>query len=401
MTPQSTNACAALLLSLVAPSAAALSIEARMAVPGSDGAAEPAVAARNGSGYFLTFLDRAPALRVRRVSVDSRGGLGFEPRGDVAQGPALLANWADFPSLVQLPNGDLVAQYPTRGDGAHASNLELARSPDEGRTWSEPVRLNRDGVAAEHGFAALVQIGREQVAVAWLDGRDAGGEHGAHAGAMSLRAARFARLNRLDEIEVDGRTCDCCQTDAAATRRGHVVVYRDRGGGEVRDVALARHERGRYQPATVVSRDGWVMPGCPVNGPAVAARRDRVVVAWYTEAGGEARVRLAQSLDGGRTFAEAVDVARDAVGRVDVALTDGGRVLVTWLARDGSATELRAATFDRDLASLDQRAIARLAAGRSTGFPRMATQDATALLAWTAPQDDGGTRIEVALLRVD
>ena len=46
---------------------------------------------------------------------------------------------------------------------------------------------------------------------------------------------------RDDERAVlDARACDCCQTDAAMTSAGPVVVYRNRTEEEIRDIYIAR-----------------------------------------------------------------------------------------------------------------------------------------------------------------
>ena len=68
----------------------------------------------------------------------------------------------------------------------------------------------------------------------WLDGRNtktSGHDHSQmeHSGAMTLRAGVFdSNGSTIDEWELDNMTCDCCQTAAAMTPNGPVVVYRDR-----------------------------------------------------------------------------------------------------------------------------------------------------------------------------
>lgn len=381
-----------LLAVLLAPPA--LALDATPPRPLVDrAAAHPFVTARQGGGFHVSVIEKPHALAVYRVARDG----AIERRGAIVDDASLLTNWADFPSLTELANGDLVAYVPLKhGEaGGHASDATYARSIDGGRTWSKPELLNRDGLAAEHAFVSLLPIGKDTFTVAWLDGRRT-----TEGGPMTLRAARFDQTNRVDEIEVDAHTCDCCQTDAARTRKGHVVVYRDRTEAEIRDISIVRYERGRYAKPARVANDGWHMPGCPVNGPAVAARRDRVVVAWPTGAGaaeGALRVRLAQSLDGGRTFGEPVEVAPNAVGRVDVALLDGGDALVSFVAQHGSASTLQVAQFDGSLREVGRVDVSHFDAGRSTGFPRLAVDDAQALLVWTS-SDGGAPRVEYSVI---
>jgi hypothetical protein len=361
-------------------------------------AAHPFVVARQGGGFYISVIEKPHALAVYTVGRLSQSeSPSIERTGLITGSASLLTNWADFPSLTELPTGDLIAYVPLKhGEaGGHASDAAYARSIDSGRTWSEPVLLNRDGLAAEHAFVSLLPLGRDTFVAAWLDGRRT-----VEGGPMTLRAARFDKTNREDEIEVDAFTCDCCQTDAARTAKGHVIVYRDRTKDEIRDISITRFERGRYAKPTRVAADNWKMPGCPVNGPAVASQRNRVVVAWPTGAGaaeGQLRVRVAQSLDGGRTFGKPVEVEPNAVGRVDVALLDGGDALVSFVAQQGATSTLQVAQFDGSLRETARVDVSKFDAGRSTGFPRLAVDDALALIVWTS-SDGGAPKVEYSVV---
>ncbi len=57
--------------------------------------------------------------------------------------PLLVSRQATFPGIVQLPDGELVAMFCI-GQAFDAADTRtyVSRSSDEGRTWSEPVRLS-------------------------------------------------------------------------------------------------------------------------------------------------------------------------------------------------------------------------------------------------------------------
>jgi hypothetical protein len=202
---------------------------------------------------------------------------------------------------------------------------------------------------------------------------------------MALRAAVLDHaLATRREWRVDARTCDCCQTDAAVAADGPVVVYRDRSEEEIRDIKLLRYARGRWSDPVSVHEDGWRIAGCPVNGPAVAARGNDVYVAWFTGANGAPRALLARSRDGGLSFARPIDLAtQDVLGRVDVALGREGAVWATWLGEDAAAQHVRIARFDAALAQRSEAVLAQLPRGRSTGFPRMAAAGDAVHVVWT------------------
>jgi len=199
------------------------------------------------------------------------------------------------------------------------------------------------------------------------------------------------------ERMLDTRICDCCQTAAAVTSRGPVVVYRDRSPDEVRDIAIVRQVSGRWTEPAVVHVDNWQIAACPVNGPSVAASGDRVAVAWFTAARDTARVRVAFSTDGGATFGAPLRVDDgQPLGRVDVELDGEGRAVVLWLERTGyggGAAEIRLRGVTQGGWKTAATAITSSAAARSSGFPRMVRRGRELVVAWTHAVDTASVRL--------
>jgi hypothetical protein len=112
---------------------------------------------------------------------------------------------------------------------------------------------------------------------------------------------------------------------------------------EVRDIGLVRLSGNRSSDPITVYADNWKIPGCPVNGPSIAALGETVAVVWFTMGtDGKGRVRLAVSRDGGGVFGApmAIDDGRP-LGRVDVAILTDDSVLVCWMERAKDDSEIR------------------------------------------------------------
>ena len=73
---------------------------------------------------------------------------------------------------------------------------------------------------------------------------------------------------------------------------------------------------GAWQASRAVADDGWVIEGCPVNGPAIAADGADVAVAWFTGADDRARVQVAWSGDAGAEFASPVLIDGERADRL-------------------------------------------------------------------------------------
>ena len=360
------------------------------ALPVSAGAQPDLVAGRDGA-VLLSWLEAEAggghALKFARFD-----GTAWSAPRVIASGTDWFVNWADTPHLLSTADGALWAHWLRQSASAkYAYDVVLSRSADGGETWSAPVVVNDDGTPTEHGFVALWPASPDTLGIAWLDGRSSApaqhGHDGHGAGAMTLRAAVFdAALGKSAETELDPRTCDCCQTDAAMTTRGPLLVYRDRDGEEIRDIVTARFDSGAWTLPRKVHDDRWKMPACPVNGPAIAASASQAWVAWYTTAGYLPKVRVAHSQDGGDSFSPPVDLdsGPETQGRVGIA-ADGDAVWISWSREDADGQSIWLARYDTGLTKELQRIqVAELhGRGRATGFAQLVARGNGAYLVWT------------------
>jgi hypothetical protein len=374
-----------------------------VATPGTPGSRYPHLATGPDGTVVMSWLQPG-ADGGHELRFATWQGSDWSAAGLVAAGRDWFVNWADVPSVVPGADGLRIAHWlQQRPEHVYSYDVRIAVSPDAGRTWSPPLTPHDDGTPTEHGFVTLLPLSEGFLAV-WLDGRHTAGGHdhgGGDGGAMTLRSVEFDAAGRPSDagVELDARVCDCCQTDAALTREGVVVVYRDRSPGEIRDVAVMRRTGDGWSQSNAVHEDGWHMPACPVNGPAIDAQGSEVAVAWFT-ATDRPRVRLAFSSDAGRSFTAPVEVASGRVaGRVDVVLLDDGRAVVSWLEETPAGAEIRVQPFTRSGIAGGAMTVARSSANRSSGFPRMVRAGNRLVFAWTDATEPLQLRTATAELR--
>jgi len=316
-----------------------------------------------------------------------------------------FVNWADVPSVFPMHDGaGLVAHWLQKnGDSTYAYDVRFSVSDANGRTWSEDRLPYTDKTQTEHGFASFFNWPGGGTGVVWLDGREMTPGHGGHdgGGSMTLRAARIGADGAVaNETKIDARVCECCPTAAVATARGALVAYRDRSDTEVRDIAIMRLENGTWQGPTYVHADNWQINACPVNGPALAAAGDRVVLAWFTAEGDSPRVLAAFSSDGGKTFGKPVRIDDvSTLGRVDAVMLDDGRAVVSWLEFMPGASEFRARVVTADGARGPHFTITGSTADRQAGYPRMVRSGKELIFAWTSPRPTPQVKTAAVTLR--
>ena len=311
----------------------------------------------------------------------------------VARGDDWFVNWADFPSVVAIDDRLWAAHWLVRAAaGTYEYDVAVAVSIDGGDTWQAAITPHRDGSLSEHGFVSLYPAA-DGVGALWLDGRQM--DRG-----MTLRSAVIAPDGSLsEELLADDLVCDCCQTDVAIGSNGPIAVFRNRTADEVRDIYTMRMIDGRWESGRPVADDGWQIAGCPVNGPAIAARGDEVVVSWFTAAGGHPRVRFARSIDGAASFGAPIDVATDRpLGRVGLALLGSGDAVVSWLEQVQDTQGLVMARIVRaDGEPGAAVTIVETQSGRPSGFPQILQYGDRLLFAWTDTNSRDSSQVKSLL----
>lgn len=356
--------------------------------PAPVGSGEPMLAAY-GETVYLQWLESggSPALRLAAWQPVS----GWGPTGTVAVDPRLFINWADFPQLLALGDGTLASAWMRKSTGAgYDYDVFVATSADGGQTWGTPRKPHRDAARGEHGFVSLVPNTAGRFNAVWLDGRNVKeGKNGAMSGAMQLRTAPWLPEGVFgDEVLLDARVCDCCQTAAVRTLEGMFVAYRDRSNAEIRDIFAVRYDRGRWLGPNPVYPDNWKITGCPVNGPAVSATRNDLGIAWFSDVNDAPEVKVALSSDGGTTFGKVVRVdGGNPIGRCDIEHLADGSFAVAWLEQVGESAQLRVRRVLADGTLEDPVNVTNTSIKREAGFPRLVFSGVSLFVAWTDVAD--------------
>jgi hypothetical protein len=362
------------------------------AAPGSEG---PNLVAGSDGRVYLSWLEPfEPAGYSLRFSV--RGQQGWSQPKTIARGTNWFVSSVDFPSLVVLSDGTLAAHWliATGGPSSEAYDINIAFSRDAGTTWSKPILPHRDRKKRQHGFLSLRPTTDAKLSAIWLDGRNMPDEV---SGNMALMYRTIAPNGTLGpEMQIDNRTCECCQTSLASTPEGLIAVYRDRSAKEIRDISISRFANGKWSPPQDLSKDGWEIDGCPVNGPAVSSNGKNVAVAWFTAAGEKPQVNLLMSSDAGKTFGQKIRVdSGNPAGRVDILSFGSGDSLVSWIERTGQGPRLLVRRFGANGTGAEPVDVSRTVGVRSGVFPRMVISGNDIIVAWIDGSESSQVRTAV------
>ena len=344
-------------------------------LPFGEGSRYPHLTKNYSGGLLVSWFEPVDSTTFGLFWSEYDKGVWSKP-GLIYSSGDFFINWADFPSIFHFSDSVFVAHWPEMSStGTYDYDVKLAFSMDRGLSWSDPIIPHRDGKNAEHGFVSFYKDDKENLGLVWLDGRQMAGGHGGQGtpGNMNLYTTSFDQdLIQNNDILIDAMVCECCPTSAVQIRNVTLVAYRDRSESELRDINILRKVNSIWQDPYAIHDDGWVISGCPVNGPKLAEKDNKVAVAWYTAPHGEPRVNVAFSNNLGESFSSPIRIdSGNSEGRVDITWYNNSAVVVCWLeAQDGdSPLVFRPAAEDGILSPIQE--VVTLAGGRGIGYPQM------------------------------
>lgn len=369
------------------PTSAAARGPLGLRVPAGPDAGMYSLAPDGAGGALFSWLEPSAAGLTLRFSTLVNGE--WSRPTTIVEGKHIFSNWADHPSIAAREDGTLVAQWPVVNDGpqppgSYNNSMRIAMSRDRGRTWKNVFADGLDNVYSYTGFVTLLP-GREPRAVYLSPPRPIAHDPADHG--MTLSHVAFDTAGApVSHGVVDGDTCSCCPTTIAMTAAGPIAAYRDHEPGEIRDIAVVRFVNGRWTSPRPVHRDGWVINGCPTNGPSLGAVGAKVALSWFTGAGNMPAMKVAFSSDSGATFgAPTLLDGKQAVGRPSTLMLDDGSAVVAWLASTGNGNgELRVRRVTAAGKAGPIVVAGPASPGRLSGMPQIVRTRDGLLVAWRA-----------------
>ena len=363
--------------------------------------AQPSLVSKNGS-LSLSWISSDDEKKAALNFSQFKEGKWINPQ-TIVTGSDWFINWADFPTHAINEDLILTSHLKKSDSSTYTYDVVLNLQKLNGEKIKEDFILHSDGTKSEHGFVSIVSNNNKGFYVSWLDGRNTilKGPEGQH-NPMTIRFAEVTNRGEIiNEKELDSATCDCCQTSITGTDNGPVVVYRDRSENEIRDIYITRNINGLWEAPVPVNNDGWIINGCPVNGPKVASNLNNLAVSWVTVSNGRPIVNLSFSKSNGEDFESPIKINDlDATGRVDVVFINAKDVLVSYIEGDDNGTFLRIKKVSIDGKVSVPITISEIDGGRNTGVPQLEKFNDQIVIVWTV-FENGKNQLKIANLSLE
>ena len=349
-----------------------------------DNNAQPNLVYSNGT-LSLSWISSKKEDKASLYFSQFKKGKWIKPQ-KIAYGSDWFVNWADFPA--HAINEDLIitSYLKKSASGTYTYDVILNLQKLSGEKIKEDFILNTDGAKAEHGFVSIIPNNNKWFFVTWLDGRNTVEKKlDGHHKPMTIRFAEITNTGDvINESELDTAVCDCCQTSIAMTNNGPIIVYRDRSEKEVRDIYTIRNINGVWEEPNLLHNDGWIINGCPVNGPKVAVNSTNLAVAWFTVVNNNPLVNVSFSKNNGDSFGTPFKLNdHGAIGRVDVAFLNNEEVIVSYMEVDDIGTYLRIKKVSVNGKISKPITISKIDGGRNTGVPQLEIINNEIFIVWT------------------
>ena len=340
----------------------------------------------SGEDLLMSWVQNKDSIANLKYS--KFNGTNWTAPTEIISGSDWFVNWADFPAIAENNGSILTNVLQKSAEGTYTYDIRLQLFSKQKNTWENNILLNKDGKKSEHGFVSILPYNNDSFFVTWLDGRtlvDVPKENEQ----MTLRAAFIDAEGEIsNDILLDDRTCECCNTAATITANGPIVAYRDRSDTEIRDISIVRFVNGNWTAPKNVYQDQWKIPGCPVNGPAIDSFNGAVALAWFTAENDNPRIQVSFSEDQGKTFGLQYRVdSGNAIGRVDVVMIDQNNAVISWMEPDGIDTLIQVLKVSSNGEKNTPITITKTRSERSSGFPQLELVGDTLYVAWTSLED--------------
>jgi hypothetical protein len=228
-------------------------------------------------------------------------------------------------------------------EGTQPIALYFSTSSDNGRSFSTPKPLSDKASEANSFQGRLVLSPSDQAHIFWLDERD---RTDWRQPGNSIYYTTVDGQSSLDFVnrKLADALCECCRIAAAIDNDSQpVVLARFIYPGDVRDHGLLKTGVDSKAPLSWrVTFDQWKIKGCPEHGPAISIGDDgRYHIAWFTQGSVRQGLFYAYSSDRGQNFSEPLPfgIPEKLPSHPDI-MARGKRIILTWTEYDGAKTQL-------------------------------------------------------------
>lgn len=326
--------------------------------------------ADRGAVHLLIGTERNGSVRLDYRRSDDEGRSWSDPVRVDERGPSPHGPVRGNDAQIAAFGKNLLAIWTTSGTGFMGSGpLATAVSADGGATWEPAGNPADDGSTSGHGFVDAAADEAGSFHLVWLDGRTG------RQGLIYAQSNDWGRTWGRNQV-LDPETCECCWNTLRVDSRGLYVLYRDKLPRDIKILSSA--DRGKtWNKPEPVGAFNWKFEGCPHVGGGLSLDADGILhaTAWTAREGIEGLHYLSKGANG---FTSMTGPSWTNEARHSDLASSGRSLAVTW---DSNGTVFAAVSRDSGRTWFET---SRLSAGTASAtHPRVVSIGFEFLVLWT------------------
>ena len=299
-----------------------------------------------------------------------------------------ISVWPENPAAIEISqSGRINVVY--YADEEQKSTSFYSYSDDNGQSFSQPILVSNQAQTAMHYMDKMLVDTDDSTYLFWHDTR-----HELHVkkqaeGVLSLY---YSKKTASEESEFSNQfiskgICSCCRTATALSNTQKPVIFArmvfDDG---TRDHALIRmNQEGEWQKPNRVTDDNWKVEACPEHGPAIAIdKNNRTHLTWFTLGDKRQGIFYRQTDDFGKTLSDPMPLGNvnQLPSHPDV-LALNNRVIIVWKEFDGEQVTLHSTESNDSGKSWGTKPLA-LKSKSKNSHPKLISNNTDIFLSWTS-----------------
>jgi hypothetical protein len=235
----------------------------------------------------------------------------------------------NLPKIIFKPSGEIIALWGAANPNPknkYSGLVFYVQSFDDGKTWTDPKPLIKDTAGYDQRYYDIALLSNGEVGIIWLDNR----KTDLNPGSALYFASSSGRDGFQNDRPISQSCCQCCRTDLFVDKNGHVHVLYRGIEDSIRDIVHSSSIDGgqTFSAPRRISKDNWVINGCPHTGPSITENSEGLHFAWFT--GGQSKgAYYASSVDDGKSFTPRESIS-GLGSHPQIASFQNGELIVVW-----------------------------------------------------------------------
>jgi uncharacterized protein YbaR (Trm112 family) len=278
---------------------------------------------------WIKKIDSSTSVYCYAISKDK--GKTFEKTIQIPGSENIHPHGENMPKIIFKPNGEIIAAWASANSNPknpYSDVVYYSQSFNNGSSWTKPEKLVTDTAAYDQRYFDMALTGNGEVAICWLDNRKKTAEEGS--------ALYFAETSNnsgfKNERLITEPCCPCCRTDLYVDSKKNIhIVYRAIINDSIRDMLhTVSSDNGKtFSTPERISKDNWVINGCPHTGPAMTENKNGIQFTWFT-GGGNGGIYYCHSNNEGMTFSPREKVSGTASKHCQIVCLNDKDIAITW-----------------------------------------------------------------------